>query len=106
MPATDREVVLKDLIQYIQEHMLNGDESTRLTAQTPLLEWGILNSVGTARLVGYIRNQFGVRVPPGQMVRRNFQNIDCIADLVSSLIEAGSAKAPAQGGTVGHVRPQ
>ncbi|MFB9831238.1 phosphopantetheine-binding protein [Actinoallomurus acaciae] len=86
MRVTDREVVVKDLTQYIQEHMLN-DESVELTAETPLLEWGILNSVGTARLVGYIRNQFDIRVPPGQMIRQNFQDINRIADLVGSLGE-------------------
>lgn len=86
MRVTDREVVLNDLTQYIQEHMLN-DESVELTAETPLLEWGILNSVGTARLVGYIRNQFDIRVPPGQMIRQNFQDINRIADLVGSLGE-------------------
>lgn len=88
MRVTDRMVVLKDLTEYIREHMLNGDESVQLTAETPLVEWGILNSIGTARLVGYIHNQFGVRVPPAQMVRQNFQNINCIADLVSSLGES------------------
>lgn len=87
MRVTDREVVLENLTQYIREHMLNGDESVRLTVETPLLEWGILNSVGTTRLVGYIRNQFGIRVPPGQMVHQNFQNINCIANLVDSLGE-------------------
>lgn len=85
MSVTDREVVLANLNQYIREHLLNGDESVGLTNETPLLEWGILNSVGTTRLVGYIRNEFGVRVPAGQMVRQNFQNINCIADLVGSL---------------------
>jgi acyl carrier protein len=84
MHITDRDVVVKDLTQYIQEHMLTGDP-VELTAGSPLLEWGILNSVGTARLVGYIRNQFGVRVPAGQMVRQNFQTIDSIADLIGSL---------------------
>jgi acyl carrier protein len=86
MQVIDREVVLESLIQYIGEHMLN-DEPVQLTTETPLLEWGILNSVGTTRLVAYIRQQFGVRVPPGQMVRQNFQNIDCIANLVGSLSE-------------------
>jgi len=87
MRVTDREVVLENLTKYIRENMLSGDESVRLTTETPLLEWGILNSIGTTRLVGYIRDQFGVRVPPGQIVRQNFQNIKCIANLVDSLSE-------------------
>lgn len=87
MRVTDREVVLDNLTQYIRDYMLNGDDSVGLTAATPLLEWGILNSVGTVRLVGYIRNKFGVRVPPMQMVRQNFENINCIANLIGSLSE-------------------
>jgi len=87
MGVTDRAVVLESLTEYIKEHMLNDDESVQLTAETPLLEWGILTSVGTTRLVAYIRDQFGIRVPPRQMVRDNFQNINCIANLVGSLTE-------------------
>jgi acyl carrier protein len=87
MRVNDHEVVLEHITQYIREHMLNDNETVQLTAETPLLEWGILNSMGTARLVGFIRTQFGVRVPPRQMIRQNFQNIKCIANLVGSLSE-------------------
>lgn len=88
MPVDSRDVVVESLTSYIQDHLLDGDQSVGLTTETPLLEWGILNSIETARLVGYIRNQFGIRVPPAQIVSRHFKNIDCIADLVSSLSEA------------------
>jgi acyl carrier protein len=87
MRVNEQEVVLECITQYIREHMLNDDESVQLTVETPLLEWGILNSIGTMRLVGFIRSEFGVRVPPGQMIRQNFQNIRCIASLVGSLSE-------------------
>jgi acyl carrier protein len=98
MPVESRGSLVKELTQYIQDHLLDGDRSAGLTTETPLLEWGILNSIDTARLVGYIRERFGVRVPPAQIVQRHFKNIECIADLVASLSEAGAEPlTPSQG---------
>ncbi|MHC3475163.1 acyl carrier protein [Streptomyces sp. 7R007] len=88
MPVDSRESVVKDLTHYIQDRLLDGDGAAELTTETPLLEWGILNSIDTARLVGYIRERFGVRVRPGQIVHRHFKDIESITDLVVSLGEA------------------
>lgn len=104
MPVESRRILLKELTQYIQDNLLDGDKSAELTTETPLLEWGILNSIDTARLVGYIRAQFAVRVPPSQIVSKHFKNIECIADLVSSLSKSGTepnAPGPEKGGQDG-----
>ncbi len=93
-----RESVLKELTEYVQEHLLDGDRSVGLTTETPLLEWGVLRSIDTARLVGYIRQRFGVRIPPTQIVHKHFKNIESIADLMASLSEAeGEPGAPGRG---------
>ncbi|MBP2328677.1 acyl carrier protein [Kibdelosporangium banguiense] len=85
MSVESREVVVGSLTRYIESHLLDGDSSIGLTVETPLLEWGVLNSIETARLVAHIRDEFGVRVPPAKMVSKHFSNIDRIADLVCSL---------------------
>jgi acyl carrier protein len=97
MPVESRDAVVKELTRYIQDELLNGDRSAGLTTETPLLGWGILNSIDTARLVGLIREQFGVRVPPVQIVEKHFKNIECIADLVVSLSETGAQTEQARG---------
>jgi acyl carrier protein len=85
MLVESRDSLVEEITRYIQDELLNGDRSAGLTTETPLLGWGILNSIDTARLVGFIRERFGVRVPPADIVERNFRNIECIADLVASL---------------------
>jgi acyl carrier protein len=85
MLVESRDSLVKELTRYIQDELLNGDRSAGLTTETPLLAWGILNSIDTARLVGFIRERFGVRVPPADIVEKNFRDIESIADLVASL---------------------
>jgi acyl carrier protein len=50
-----------------------------------LLEWGILNSVETARLTVFLRQECGVRVSPTQVNAENFRDLESITDLVSTL---------------------
>ena len=88
MSVASREKVMSVLMDYIQDRLLDGDQSVGLTTETPLLEWGILNSIETARLVSHIRHEFGVRVPPSHMVSKHFGSVESIADLVGSLQEA------------------
>jgi acyl carrier protein len=86
----EREQLLGKLSAYTERELLDGKELEEFTTTTPLLEWGLLNSIETARLVAYIREEFGVRVPPTEMVGRNFQNLESIADMVRSLRETAA----------------
>ncbi|MFD0920682.1 phosphopantetheine-binding protein [Saccharopolyspora rosea] len=85
MSSVDRGEVLTKLTDYVRRELLDGDPGGDLTTRTPLLEWGVLKSLETARLVGYLRTEFGVRVPSSSMVGDNFRDIERIADLVTSL---------------------
>nr|MDT0661789.1 acyl carrier protein [Micromonospora sp. DSM 115978] len=96
---TDRRAdVARKLTEYFRTRMLGEAEAAELTPQTPLLESGILNSVGTARLLAHLRDEFGVRVPPGKVTGTHFRNLDNITDLVVSLQEAEPAGAGGQHG--------
>lgn len=70
---------------YIKQRFLNGDESKELEDTTPLLEWGVLNSMNTALLLMYIRDELGVVVPPTGIVADNFKNIESITRMVVDL---------------------
>jgi acyl carrier protein len=72
------------LLEYTRTQLLGGD-ADGLTPETPLLEWGVLDSLKTARLVGWIRDEFGVRVPPTKMNGANFKDLNSIAALIGSL---------------------
>jgi acyl carrier protein len=81
MSQTD---VVEELATYVRTEFL-GDDSTELGPDTPLLEWGILNSMNTAKLLTHIREQHGVNVPPTYLVGKNFSDLAHIADMVVQL---------------------
>jgi acyl carrier protein len=53
-----------------------------LNETTPLLEWGIINSLEMVKLLSFIREQFGVEVPTDKLVADSFTSISSIADLI------------------------
>jgi acyl carrier protein len=85
MGDSTREFVSQKLLEYVQRELLDEDSVADLSITTPLLEWGLLNSIETARLVAFIREELGVRVPPAELVSRNFKDINSITNLVAPL---------------------
>ncbi|TDV52024.1 phosphopantetheine-binding protein [Actinophytocola oryzae] len=85
MSDTERQALLEKLTRYVSDEVLGEQDATDLTTTTPLLEWGILNSVETARLTVYLRQEFGVRVPPMQVNAEHFKDLESITDLVTEL---------------------
>jgi acyl carrier protein len=80
-----RDFVSRKLLDYVRRELLDDSSAADLSTTTPLLEWGLLNSIETARLVAFIRDELGVRVPPTEMVSRNFKDIESITSLVVPL---------------------
>nr|BBH87120.1 hypothetical protein KTC_18710 [Thermosporothrix sp. COM3] len=73
--------LIERLKTYIVQQVLDG-RSFGLDENTPLLEWGIINSMEMVRLLAFIREQFQVDIPPHQMVATHFTNLDTIAELI------------------------
>jgi len=69
--------------QYIAAEILEGDDEG-LNGQTPLLQWGILNSMEMTRLLGFIDRRFQIRIAATEISPARFKNIDEIAALVMS----------------------
>jgi peptidyl carrier protein len=47
------------LIAFIQERFLDGDAAGELDETSPLLEWGVINSLNTVILLSFITEEFG-----------------------------------------------
>ncbi|MEZ0095326.1 acyl carrier protein [Streptacidiphilus sp. EB129] len=86
----DRDTLIGQLIEFIQEQLLAEPTSQGLDPDTPLLEWGILNSINTAKLLTFIREELGVSVPPTHLTGGNFADLNSIADLLITLTEAAA----------------
>lgn len=76
---------------YVVERHLDGRAD--IEPDTPLLEWGILDSFSVAELLEFIHTRFGVAVPPSSISPVHFRTLQTIADLVVSLQEACRVQA-------------
>lgn len=77
-----REDIAVQLISFIRERFLSGDPEGELDEDTPLLEFGILNSLNTATLIAYMRDQFDVTVPLVDVTAATFQNVGSLSDML------------------------
>lgn len=82
----ERSDVLETLKKYIEETIIL-DAHVSIDPDTPLLDWDILNSISTTRLVAFVWDHYGVEVPPGEMLGANFRNLTAITELVCRLGE-------------------
>jgi peptidyl carrier protein len=80
-----QENVTDRLIEFIRDKFLGGDPEGELTVETPLLDWGVLDSLNTAMLLTFIRDDLGVTVPPASINGRNFKTVESIAALISDI---------------------
>lgn len=83
-----RDNLMERLLDFVQTTILNSESGSgkiELGPDTPLLEWGVLNSINTVRLLAYIRETFDVTIPPIYLTAKNFKNLDSIADMVLSV---------------------
>ncbi len=79
-----RDAVYEVLASYVADTFL-GEDMDGLEPDTPLLEWGILNSMNTAKLLTFVRESLGVEVPVTHITGTHFRTLDTITDLVHSL---------------------
>ncbi len=73
--------VLETIRKYLVDEVLEG-ANANVAADTPLLEWGVLSSMSTMRLVSFLSERFGVEVPSDDVVGQNFKDLDSITAMV------------------------
>jgi acyl carrier protein len=77
--------VSERLLAFIRERFLDDDPASGLDGNTPLLEWGILNSMNTAILLNYMQSEFGCDVPVTSVNVQNFRNVNAMTQMLSGL---------------------
>lgn len=76
--------ILHRLTTYVKRQLLN-DQGVGLEPTSPLLEWGVLNSMEIIRLLKHIQEDFAVAVPPLRVTGENFKNLESITRLIVAL---------------------
>ncbi len=72
------------LIAFIRERFLSGDPNGELDEETPLLEYGVLDSLKVAILLNFIREELAADIPLAKISGGNFKNVRSISALVCS----------------------
>ena len=75
------EQALKD---FILREFLEGDESEELTAETPLVSSGIMDSLATLKLVSWLEEEFGFAIEPHEADEEHLDTIGSIVALIAS----------------------
>lgn len=76
---------MKDtLIKYILEEII-ADPEEELVADDDLLNSGLIDSLGIMRLIAFIENEFGMKIPPQDMVIENFMSVEAIATYIQKV---------------------
>lgn len=88
-PLTEPQIT-EQLLGFIRERFLDGDPKGELAEDTPLLEWGVLNSLNTMVLLAHIRKEFGFAVPSVKINPRDLKNVRAIAAMVAELAAANA----------------
>ena len=69
--------------QFINESFLYDRPDLTLTNDLPLIEQGIIDSMGIFRLITFLEEAFGFTIAPTEIVIENFESIATIAAMVS-----------------------
>ncbi|MCM3924906.1 acyl carrier protein [Frankia sp. AiPs1] len=89
--TTGTDTVTQTITDFIRQRCLDGDPKGELKPDTPLLAWGVLNSLNTVLLLNHIHDELGVTVPPSRINARDLKNVRAIASAVRAVAaETGS----------------
>jgi clorobiocin biosynthesis protein CloN5 len=86
-----QEEISAKILSFVRSEFLAGDPQSELTEDSPLLEWGVLNSLNTALLLTYIREEYGAFVPPARINARDMKNVRVITAMVAELVSSPQA---------------
>lgn len=79
----DRSDILARTRGYIQENFLYMRPAFRLADDDPLLEKGVIDSMGVMELLGFLKREFGVEVPDVEITEENLGSLNAIARYVA-----------------------
>lgn len=74
----------QELATFIEKNLI-GDGRTQVSDTTPLIEEGIVDSMGLMQIVTFIEERTGLRVSDDDVTPENFETVAAIGQLVDRL---------------------
>jgi acyl carrier protein len=81
---TDALEIEQPIKSYILEELVPGEDPAQLTHATPLITSGVLDSLATLKLVGFIEEKFSVLIEAHEVDAENFDTIERLAQFIIS----------------------
>jgi acyl carrier protein len=81
-----------ELASFIEKNLVGEDRRISITDKTPLIEDGIIDSMGLMQIVAFLEERAGVRVPDDEVSPENFETVDAIDRLVNRLQSRRTAR--------------
>ena len=78
--------VEKAIKEFLLQEFLPGESPDALTSSTPLITGGILDSIGTLKLVSFLEESYGIRFDAYEVNAENLDSLGEIASIVSAKI--------------------
>ena len=79
-----REEMLDELRGFVVRELLDGRD-TGLDEHTPLLAWGVLDSLSVNVLISFTNERFGIGVPQSEVAPQNLKDLDSYVALLMRL---------------------
>ena len=70
--------------KFILDEFLPGEDPGNLTATTPLMSAGILDSLATLKLITFLEQEFNIEVAAYEADEEHFNTLQSICELVDS----------------------
>jgi acyl carrier protein len=81
----DVQSILKD---YIVTEFLHERDNAVLKDDAPLIESGIIDSMGLIRLILFIEEKFGIKIGEEELDMENFRTIGALTEFVTEKIQS------------------
>ena len=79
-----RDEMLSELTQFVGRELLDGRDAG-LDEHTPLLAWGVIDSLSVAELLSFTSERFGIDVPQDEVSPENLKDLDSYVGLLGRL---------------------
>ncbi len=85
------DAVERDLRDFLSANYFLGEDPSQLAASSSLIEAGLIDSTGVLELVGYLEEQFSIRITNDELLPENLDSIENIVGFVERKRRSGQA---------------
>jgi acyl carrier protein len=84
MPEMNRSEMVAALTEYIVNEVASRPPEEPVTAEFPIIEGGLVDSLGLFKVISFIEERYPVRIPPEEILFENFATINDIVRLIEA----------------------